>query len=159
MDGRSFEVAVAELLEMLAYEDVKLTSFYDQGADILAVKDGVRIAVQVKRWSHPVDQNSVMQLVNGVKQYSCDRGLLVTNSYLTEPAERTAKTWNIEVWDRRTLADYAKGHRPSTDTTRCAECGCRVTRGVERWCLDHPARYGGFAYCRKHQARTRRRAV
>jgi HJR/Mrr/RecB family endonuclease len=158
MEGRDFEAAVAELLEMLGYEDVELTAFYDKGADIIAVNDGARIAVQVKRWSHPVDQNSVMQLVNGVKQYQCDRGLLVTNSYLTEPADRTAKTWEIEVWDRRTLAEFAEGPETSPQPTRCAECDCSVTEGVRTWCLSHPARYGGFVYCRKHQARSRRRA-
>ena len=158
MGGRDFEAAVAELLEMLGYKDVKLTSFYDKGADILTTKDGVRIAVQVKRWSHPVDQGSVMQLVNGVKQYECDRGLLVTNSYLTEPAKRTAKAWGVEVWDRRTLAEYAEGATPSTSTNRCAECGSWVTEGVRKWCLSHPARYDGFVFCRKHQARSRRRA-
>lgn len=158
MDGRDFEGAVAELLEMLGYEDVELTSFYDKGADILALRNGARIAVQVKRWSHPVDQKSVMQLVNGVKQYECDRGLLVTNSFLTEPAERTAKTWGIEIWDRRTLAEFAQGLPPKTDPSRCAECGSWITKGVQQWCLSHPARYGGFVYCRKHQARSRRRA-
>lgn len=156
MDGRAFEAAVAELLAKLGYEDIELTSFYDKGADILAMKEGTRIAVQVKRWSHPVDQNSVMQLVNGVKQYECDRGLLITNSFLTKPAERTAKTWEIGVWDRRILADFAAGLPPTTDTRRCAECGSWVSRGVEAWCLSHPVRYGGFVYCRKHQARSQR---
>lgn len=112
MVGRDFEAAVAELLEMLGYEDVECTSFYDKGADILALKNGARIAVQVKRWARPVDQKSVLQLVNGVKQYECDRGLLVTNSFLTEPAERTAKTWGIEIWDRRTLAELLRACRP-----------------------------------------------
>lgn len=158
MDGREFETQVAELLELLGYEDVEQTSYYDKGADILATKDGLRFAVQVKRWSHPVDQGSVMQLVNGVRQYGCDRGLLVTNSYLTEPAVRTATAWSVEVWDRQILADYAEGSAPSTSADRCAECGCRLTEGVRDWCLSHPARYGGFVYCRKHQARSRRRA-
>lgn len=158
MVGRDFEAAVAELLEMLGYEDVECTSFYDKGADILALKNGARIAVQVKRWARPVDQKSVLQLVNGVKQYECDRGLLVTNSFLTEPAERTAKTWGIEIWDRRTLAEFAQGLPPKTDPSRCAECGAWITKGVQQWCVSHPARYGGFVYCRKHQARARRRA-
>ncbi|MDE3025955.1 MAG: restriction endonuclease, partial [Acidobacteriota bacterium] len=78
MDGRDFETAVAELLEMLGYEDVERTPFFDKGADILATHDGVRVAVQVKRWSSAVNVDAVRQLVDGIRQYGCDRGLLVT---------------------------------------------------------------------------------
>jgi restriction endonuclease Mrr len=158
MDGRAFERAVAELLDILGYEDVEQTSYYDKGADIVATKDGVRTAVQVKRWSHPVDQKSVMQLVNGVKQYECERGLLITNSYLTGPAAQTAKTWGIEVWDRRTLGDFAEGESATVDTSVCAHCGRPVSPGVTKWCLSHPGRYGGFVYCPAHQKRSSRTA-
>jgi hypothetical protein len=158
MDGREFEVQVAELLELLGYEGVEQTSYYDKGADIIASKDGLRVAVQVKRWSHPVDQKSVLQLVNGVRQYECDRGLLVTNSYLTEPAVRTANTWAIEVWDRKKLAEYAEGEPAHLDKSVCAHCGRTVTPGVTKWCLSHPGRYGGFVYCPAHQKRASRTA-
>jgi HJR/Mrr/RecB family endonuclease len=158
MDGREFEARVAELLELLGYDRVEQTSYYDKGADILASKDGLRVAVQVKRWSHPVDQKSVMQLVNGVKQYECDRGLLVTNSYLTEPAVRTANTWEIEVWDRERLAEYAEGEPAHVDKSVCAHCGRPVSPGVTRWCLSRPGRYGGFVYCQGHQKRASRTA-
>jgi Holliday junction resolvase-like predicted endonuclease len=158
MEGREFEAQVAGLLELLGYEDVAQTSYYDKGADILASKDGLRVAVQVKRWSHPIDQKSVMQLVNGVKQYECDRGLLVTNSYLTEPAVRTANTWQIEVWDRETLAEYAEGEPPHIDTSICAHCGRSVSPGTTKWCLSRPGRYGGLVYCQAHQKRASRTA-
>src|ERR1700740_2381131 len=98
MEGREFEAAVAELLEILGYEDVEQTSYYDKGADVLAVKNGVRIAVQAKRWSKSVGVDAVRQLIDGTKRYGCERGLLVTNSYLTEEATRSAEAWQIEVW-------------------------------------------------------------
>jgi Restriction endonuclease len=156
MDGRAFEVAVAELLELLGYEDVEQTPYYDKGADILAVKDGQRVAVQVKRWSSSVGVDAIRQLIDGTKQYGCDRGLLVTNSYLTSEAKRTAKVWEVEVWDRRTLADYAEGEPATVDTHVCAHCGRPVSPGVTKWCLSHPGRYGGFVYCPAHQKRSSR---
>jgi restriction endonuclease len=158
MNGLDFEDAVIELLDGLGYEGIEKTDYYDKGADIIAVNDGVRTAIQVKRWSSAVDEASVMQLVNGVKQYDCVHGLLVTNSYLTERAQKTAKTWDIEVWDRQTLSEYVDGEPPTVDTSVCAECGRRVSRGVTDWCRAHPGRYGGFVYCMKHQRRSRRRA-
>lgn len=158
MDGREFETQVAELLELLGYEDVEQTPYYDKGADILAVKDGLRVAVQVKRWSSPVGVDAVRQLIDGTRRYGCERGLLVTNSYLTDEAKRSAEAWEIEVWDRRTLAGFAEGEPASIDTSICAHCGRSVSPGVTKWCLSHPARYGGFVYCPAHQRRSSRPA-
>jgi hypothetical protein len=157
MDGHEFEAAVADLLKLLGFDEVKLNGGFDKGADIVAVRDGVRTAVQVKRWSTPVDLKSVRQLIDGMKRYDCERGLIVTNSFLTEPAIECAETWNIEVWDRGTLADYLDGEAPAIDTTVCAECGRSVSPGVTMWCLNHPGRYGGLVYCLRHQARSQRR--
>lgn len=158
MGGREFEAQVAELLDLLGYEDVEQTPYYDKGADILATKDGLRVAVQVKRWSKSVGVDAVRQLIDGTKRYGCDRGLLVTNSYLTDEAIRSAKAWEIEVWDRSRLANYAAGEPASADTSVCALCGQPVSPGVTEWCLSHPGRYGGFVYCLGHQKRANRTA-
>jgi hypothetical protein len=158
MDGREFEGAVAELLEILGYDDVEQTPYYDKGADILAVKDGLRVAVQVKRRSSPVGVDAVRQIIDGTKRYGCDRGLLVTNSYLTDEAVRSARAWEIEVWDRNKLGDYADGEPAHIDTRVCAHCGRPVSAGVTKWCLSHPGRYGGFVYCPAHQKRASRTA-
>jgi predicted RecB family endonuclease len=157
LDGLEFEAAVAELLQLMGFEQVERVGGFDKGADIIAIRDGVRTAVQVKRWSTPVDLKSVRQLVDGTRRYACEAGLLVTNSFLTEPAVECAEAWGIEVWDRRTLADFLDGEAPDVDTTVCAECKEPVSEGTTSWCLSHPARYSGFVYCRKHQARSQRR--
>jgi hypothetical protein len=156
MEGREFEAQIAGLLELLGYEDVKQTPYYDKGADIVAVKDGLRIAVQVKRRSNSVGVDGVRQLIDGTKHYGCDRGLLVTNSYLTDEAIRSAEAWDIEVWDRDKLAEYAEGEPARVDTSICAHCGRPTPPGVTRWCLSHPGRYGGFVYCQAHQKRASR---
>jgi restriction system protein len=158
MEGREFEVQVAELLELLGHDDVEQTPYYDKGADILAVKDGRRVAVQVKRWSKSVGVDAVRQLVDGIRQYDCDRGLLVTNSYFTDEAIRCAKAWDIELWDRRKLAEYAEGEPAEVDTSVCAHCGRAVSPGVSEWCLSRLGRYGGFVYCPAHQKRANRTA-
>lgn len=157
MEGREFEDAVAELFELLGY-DVEQTPFYDKGADIIAVRDGVRTAVQVKRWRNAVSVDGVRQLIDGMKQYGCTRGLLVTNSFLSDPALRSAKAWEIEVWDRAKLADFIDGEAPKVDTSVCAECQHRVTPGVTAFCLAHPGRFGGLVYCFAHQPRRARRS-
>jgi HJR/Mrr/RecB family endonuclease len=156
MDGLEFEEAVKDLLELLGFEDVEATERFDKGADLLATRDGVRTAVQVKRRSSAVHKDAILQLRDGMEQYGCAAGLLVTNSFLTRPAEERAAFYDIEVWDRRRIAEFADGDEPELDTTRCAECGASVSAGVQKFCLDQPARFGGLVYCMKHQARSRR---
>ncbi|HUZ81699.1 MAG TPA: restriction endonuclease [Gaiellaceae bacterium] len=158
MDGLEFEAAIVDLLQLFDFDEVEHIGGFDKGADIVAVRDGVRTAVQAKRWSTPVDLKSVRQLVDGMKRYECAAGLLVTNSFLTEPALECAEVWSIEVWDRRILADFLEGDAPEIDTSKCAECSQRVSAGTTAWCLDHPSRYGGLVYCRRHQARSQRRS-
>jgi restriction system protein len=158
LDGLEFEIAVAELLPLVGFEQVERIGGFDKGADIIALRDGVRTAVQAKRWSTPVNLNAVRQLVDGVHRYKCEAGLLVTNSFLTKPALECAAEWEFEVWDRHVLADFLEGEAPEIDTTVCAECHQPVSPGVRSWCLARPASYGGFVYCMKHQARSQRRA-
>jgi restriction endonuclease Mrr len=159
MDGLEFEAAIAELLPMLGFDEVERIGGFDKGADIVATRDGQRIAVQAKRWSTPVNLQAVRQLIDGMHRYDCGRGLLVTNSFLTEPAVECVQEWKIEVWDRRRLADFLDGEAPEVDTSVCAECGTHVTKGTTDWCLGHPSRYGGSVYCRKHQAPSQRRGA
>jgi HJR/Mrr/RecB family endonuclease len=156
MDGFEFEAQVAELLELLGWTNVERMRRFDRGADIVALRDGIRTAVQVKRRMNAVGVEAVRQLVDGMKHYDCAAGVLVTNHYLTAPARASAATWNIEVWDRETLAEFVDGDEPNIDTSLCAECGAQVKPGVTKFCLDRPARFGGFVYCIPHQARARR---
>jgi len=153
MDGLTFERTVKDLLERLGGQDVRATPHFDRGADLICTLDGVRTAVQVKRRSSGVSKDAVLQLWDGVAQYDCEAGLLVTNSYLTPPAVERAAFYGIEVWDRRQLAEWALGEEAQLDVTHCANCGAAVTAGVQKYCLDQPGRFGGLVYCYRHQAR------
>lgn len=158
MNGSEFELALAELFELLGYE-VELIGGFDKGADLVITKDCERTGVQAKRYSGSVGIAAVRQLIDGMKRYECARGLVVTNSFFTEQAIECAEAWDVDLWDRRELANYVDGPPPKVDTTICAVCGVAVTSGTIKWCLDRPARYGGNVYCRKHQAKSQRRAA
>jgi restriction system protein len=155
MTGPEFEAALAELFALLDY-DVEHIGGFDKGADLVITRDGTRTAVQVKRQSGSVGVSAVRQLIDGMRSYDCERGLVVTNSFFTPPAMDCAERWNVDLWDRRDLAQYVEGEPPAVDTTVCAECGAAVTAGISKWCLDQPARYGGNVYCRQHQRKSQR---
>jgi predicted RecB family endonuclease len=158
MDGVSFEHAILELLRRGGYEELERIGGYDKGADIVGTYDGERVAVQVKRHSSAVRIDAVRQVLDGMTRYGCSRGLVVTNSFFTEPAIECANVHGIELWDRRDLSEFVDGEAPDVDVTVCAECGRGVTKGVTEWCLARPSRYGGAVFCRAHQARRNRSA-
>jgi hypothetical protein len=158
MSGVEFEQALAELFELLGYE-VESSEHYDKGADLVITKDGEPTGVQAKRCSGSVGIDAVRQLIDGRKRYDCTRGLVVTNSFFTEQAIECAEAWEVDLWDRRELANYVDGTPPQVDTTICAQCGAAVSAGTTQWCVDHPARYGGNVYCRKHQAKSQRQGA
>ena len=90
------------------------TPRFDDGADLICVRDGVHTAVQVKRRSSAIKKEGVLHVVGGMQHYDCPAGILVTNSFLTPPAAERAAFYGIEVWDRARIAEYAEGgHRDS----------------------------------------------
>jgi restriction system protein len=156
LEGTSFELALVELFEGLGFDEVTHIGGFDKGADIVMVREGERLAVQAKRQATPVALSAVRQLVDGIRRYDCDRGLVVTNSFFTQQAIECAEVWGIELWDRRTIAEFLEGDPPNVDTAICAVCAKRVTAGTTTWCLDRPWRYGGNVFCRTHQSRKNR---
>ena len=58
----------------------------DRGVDIVAERDDVRCAVQVKRHRGLISRHAVSDVVGGMKQYGCDAAMVITNSYFTEAA-------------------------------------------------------------------------
>lgn len=104
MDGHDFEEFCAELLERCGYQNVHVTrSSGDQGVDIIAIKHGVRYAFQCKRYASKLGNKPVQEVHTGKQFYSCQVGVVITNSYFTRGAEDAARRVNVELWDRDTL--------------------------------------------------------
>jgi restriction system protein len=108
MDGISFERYVAQLLIDRGYENVSLTEQYDYGVDIIAEKDDVRWGVQVKRHSGLVKAAAVRQVVTGLRLYSCDRAMVITNSTFSAVAKRLAESNDCVLIDRSGLYELAR---------------------------------------------------
>jgi hypothetical protein len=126
------------------------------GADILAVDDGARVAIQAKRWSRPVRLDAIRALLDGIARHDCARGIAVTTSFFTDQARECAAAHGIELWDRWKLGEFVAGDAPVVDRGVCAECGTAVSEGITRFCTAHPARFDGHVYCLHHQKRANR---
>lgn len=107
MDGLDFEHYVARLMERQGYRDVRnIRGSGDFGVDVIAEKDGMRYAVQVKRYRGKVSRRAVSDAVAGKYQFNCEAAMVVTNNYYTAGAKELAAAASCVLVDRDTLADW-----------------------------------------------------
>jgi len=102
MTGLEFEKYVAKYLRKQGFK-TQLTEKYDLGIDIVAIKDGVRYGVQVKRRKGVVGANAVRQAVSALNLYNCDRAMVITNSYYSKSAIILAESNDCILFDRANL--------------------------------------------------------
>lgn len=107
MEGHDFEYFCADVLQRQGYENVEVTkSSGDQGVDVLAERDGIRYAVQCKRYSQSVGNKAVQEIYAGKKFYHCHVGIVMTNNYFTQSAKDLAREDGIILWDKDYLIRF-----------------------------------------------------
>ena len=105
MTGEEFEDLVAGLLDILGYRADVTKRSRDGGVDVIAEKDGERIAIQTKRYGSSVGIKAVQEAIGGMYHYECSRCMVVTNStYSRDAIELAAKSPCILI-DRAGLVD------------------------------------------------------
>jgi len=100
MTGSEFEKAICALFNNMGYKTYLTKSSGDQGVDVIAEKNGIKIGIQAKCYSNSVSNAAVQEIVAGIKHYGIERGFVITNNYFTNSAKELAKSNNIILWDR-----------------------------------------------------------
>jgi hypothetical protein len=109
MTGFEFEDFIVDLFIKLGYVVEKKKRSHEQGLDLLLLKHGERIVVQVKRHRRPVGNRAVQQALATCVYYQGQRAIVVTNSTFTLPAKQlAARCVNVELWDRTVLKEKIK---------------------------------------------------
>jgi HJR/Mrr/RecB family endonuclease len=109
MTGYEFEDFIVDLFTKLGYVVEKRKRSREQGLDLLLLKHGERIAVQVKRYKRPVGNRAVQQAHAACVYHNCRRAIVVTNSTFTTPAKQLAARFvNVELWDREVIKEKIK---------------------------------------------------
>lgn len=106
MDGHDFEYWCAELLKKNGFTEVEVTKGSgDQGVDVLAVKDGIRYAIQCKCYSSNLGNGPVQEVHAGKALYHCQVGVVMTNRHFTPGAKELATATGVLLWDRDKLEE------------------------------------------------------
>jgi restriction system protein len=69
----------------------------DQGIDLIIKRNNRSIGVQCKKYSKPVNNKSVQEVVAGMKFYNLEEGIVVSNNIYTNSAKALAFSNNIKL--------------------------------------------------------------
>jgi len=103
MDGKTFEKYLKVFFEKLGYKVERTKYIGDYGADLVATNKGIKMVIQAKRHKNKVGIKAVQEAVASKGYYSCDKAMVVTNSYFTNQAKTLASRNKVELWDRKIL--------------------------------------------------------
>lgn len=133
MSGAEFEDYIADILYANGVEILEVTKTSgDFGADIIAVYENERIAIQCKHYSKPVGVKAVQEAVSACTYYKCDRGAVIATQSFTRQAKELASESGVILWDRSDVLDFianAEGivkNRGLSGSVRI----CRFTDGI-----------------------------
>jgi HJR/Mrr/RecB family endonuclease len=105
MSGVQFEEFLCEYFNGQGYQCSTTKASGDQGIDLIAKKGELTIAIQAKCYSGTVGNHAVMEAVAGMKYYSANRCMVITNSTFSKSAIELAKANGVILWDRQVLTE------------------------------------------------------
>jgi restriction system protein len=103
MSGTDFEIFLSDLFSKLGYKTQRVGHSGDLGSDLILEMDGIRIALQAKRYKEQVGPDAVREVNTVLRPRNCTLGMVVTNSFYTDEAKYLARENNITLWDRNDL--------------------------------------------------------
>lgn len=113
-----FERRCSEFLKMCGWRSRTTKASGDQGADIVATKDGITVVCQCKRYSKSVGNKAVQEVFAAKTFYNAQRGAVITNAGYTKSAIELAGKTGIELFHFSDLLKFNSRMVPgSTDVS------------------------------------------
>lgn len=109
MRSVEFEDYLEEVLRALGYHVETTPTSGDQGVDLIAMKLGVRIAIQVKGYVNSVGNAAIQQAFTGKVHYECQLCAVITNSLFTSSAEAIAQSTGCILIHENNFRDFVLG--------------------------------------------------
>ncbi len=122
LTGVEFEQFLSQIFKAMGY-DVSLTkSSSDFGADLIAVKNKTKIAVQAKRYSKTVGAHAVQEVLGAKKHYGATEAMVITNNYFSKEAQTLALENDIKLIDRTSLINLIGKIKVEIIREKCNLC-------------------------------------
>ena len=115
LSGGEFEQYVALVLADNGFKHVQVTKGSgDQGADVLAERNGISYAIQCKNYEGAVGNYAVLEAYAAAQFYRCDRAAVICPGEFTRGAKELAEATGVTLWDGAWLSRAMRrsGRRP-----------------------------------------------
>lgn len=106
MSGKEFEVFLARLFKIKGCSVTITPNTNDYGADIIAEKNGINVAVQAKRSKRKIGIRAVQDISSGMQYYKTNYAVVITNNYFTNNAIGLARKTSVIIYNRDDLRKY-----------------------------------------------------
>lgn len=93
--GEEFEHFVSDQLENSGWNVRHTGKSGDQGADLVAEKAGVSVAVQCKMYAQPVGNKAVQEALAAQRYYATDHAAVISNAAFTKSAVQLARSADV----------------------------------------------------------------
>jgi hypothetical protein len=97
IDPFEYEHFCAEILKRHGWEAHATQATGDQGVDVIASKDGLKGAIQCKRYSSPVGNKAVQEVYSGMRFIGGNFSAVVTNAGFTRSAKVLAQSLGVHL--------------------------------------------------------------
>lgn len=97
MSGHDYEVFVGNIVEDCGWQVQVTKGSGDQGADVIAERDGVRIVLQCKLYASTVGNKAVQEVFAAQTFYDCDHAFVISNSTYTPSARKVAERTQVQL--------------------------------------------------------------
>lgn len=98
-----FEKECARILNKKGFNARATKGSGDQGVDVLAEKNNIKIAIQCKQYSKPVGNKAVQEVIAGKNFYNAQYAVVVSNASFTPSARKLAAKCGVILLDVRML--------------------------------------------------------
>lgn len=103
LQGLEFEDFLKDLFVSFGYSHEDLPYSNDYGADLIIRKGFRRIVIQAKNYQGTVGNKAVQEVISAKIYYKCDTAMVITNSFYTTNAIKTARASGVILIDRNGL--------------------------------------------------------
>ena len=95
MSGEEYEIFCQELIIDEGWEVSRTPKSNDQGVDLIATISDNKVCIQCKRYSNPVGNKAVQEIIAGTEFYGGSNSVVISNSGFTKSAKQLAKSCEV----------------------------------------------------------------
>jgi len=105
MGGIEYEYFCKQILMRLNFDVTITKASGDQGVDLIASKEGIRVCIQCKRYASPVGNSAVQEVTAGKIHWKGTHAVVVTNAGFTRSAQALARSTGVLLMSHEELED------------------------------------------------------